>query len=178
MDGDSIEIAGLYQVQDFLRFRIYTGLRFVWPVILLLLAISLLGLLWLIGAAQQDRSAALELALIPLFWSALLVAPQPFAAKRQFNSQPYLKETVSFRFDAEGMHSKSAAGTGEARWPAFHHVREMGSMFVLYTAPNLGSLLPKRFFKNAEELTAFRRLVSAGIAPKKLGRPGIWSRWW
>ena len=178
MDAETIEISGLYQVRDFLRFRIYTGLRFVWPVILLLLVISVLGFVWLPFAEPRDRSGAIQLALIPLFWSALLVAPQPFAAKRQFNSQPYLKEPVSFHFDAAGMQSKSAAGGGEARWPAFHRVRELGSMFVLYTAPNLGSLLPKRFFQSAEELAAFRELVAAGIAPKKLARPGIWSRWW
>ena len=178
MDREAIEVSGTYRMQDFWRFRMYSGLRFIWPVVLLLLALAaMLLLLGLLGGGA-NAAASLEAAGVMLLWTALLVLPQHFVARRQFAAQPALREPVNFRLDSEGMHSRTSAGAADASWKRFHSVRETGSLFILYTAPNLGNLLPKRFFASGGELAEFRAMVERGIAPKRIRRPGIWSRWW
>jgi len=177
MDRDAMEISGTYRMQDFWRFRMYSGLRFIWPVILLLLALAAVSLL--LGLAGGGNGvSSLEASAVLLLWTALLVLPQHFVAKRQYSAQPALQEPVHFRFDAEGMHSRTTAGVADASWKRFHSVRETGSLFILYTAPNLGNLLPKRFFGSREEVAEFRAMVERGIVPKRIKRPGLWSRWW
>jgi hypothetical protein len=85
---------------------------------------------------------------------------------------------VTWQFNTDGMHARTAVSEADVAWKAFLKARETGTLFVLYTGSNLANLIPKRFFHSAAELDAFRAWIAAGIAPKTLRAPGFWAKWW
>jgi len=82
---------------------------------------------------------------------------------------------------AEGMHGRrhyvftpeeilieSPLANATVKWPAYIRAKETRSLFLLYSAANFASVLPKRCFTNGTDIAAFRDLVRQKIAKSAL----------
>jgi hypothetical protein len=76
------------------------------------------------------------------------------------------KRRYSFSRDVVKIESRLA--NAEVKWPAFLQVRESRNCFLMYSAPGLANILPKRFFPDRASMEEFRSLVRANVRRAKL----------
>ena len=59
----------------------------------------------------------------------------------------------------EGTTYQSVHGEGKLAWTAFHRIRETPDFFLLYTQSNFAQIVPKRCFRNPDEIALYRDIV-------------------
>jgi hypothetical protein len=170
----AIELHGSWTVQDFIRFQYAHMFRRTW-IFLFVAAACLVGpVSFLFPDTRSIALNALPFSGICLAWLALLV---PWSAWRSWKARPSLRESATIWFDADGMRNKTADSSAQVAWRLILSVRETKSLFLMYYAPNMAYLVPKRFFANAEDIAAFRALVADSVVPHTITPPGLVARW-
>ena len=122
-----------------------------------------------ISAAQN----ILPFSILVLFWLAI---PQ-ISSRRQRATRRYLAEPISYVFDAEGMRLTAPSFSTSLKWSIFREVRETNSLILLYEAPNLAYIVPKRFLSSNGDVTNLKAIIASTIAPKVIRQPGFVGRW-
>jgi len=169
-----VALQGTYTRADFARFQYFHQLRRIWPAILLILVITL-ALMLLIAARPDPNLIANVSPLLAMFaiWLILLGVSPWWAAYRQAARQPYLRDMLEFSFTALGYRLKGTGFSSEVQWGVLRVLRETKSLFLLYQAPNLAVIVPKRFFESQIQMNTWRQMAEAGIAPRKISVPRI-----
>jgi hypothetical protein len=67
--------------------------------------------------------------------------------------------------------------SSDVKWTVVQKLRETKSLFLLYFAPNLAVIVPKRFFRDQAQMAEWRSLIQGGVAPKNISKPGLIGRW-
>jgi hypothetical protein len=73
-----------------------------------------------------------------------------------------------YTFSNEGVRIETRLANGQAKWLAFRQVRESKRYFLLYSAPGLAHVIPKRYFHDNTSMEEFRSLLRAHIKKAKL----------
>jgi|SRR5690349_9106817 len=147
---------------------IWTQLLQVWGVIVLVS-----GLGWLMFHPKEFLGVIFPIVLGLFFTFGL-----------RWRVRSFFRRDDRFRqdFDAEisdaGVNIACAAGSSQYNWNAFSRYVETKSLFLLYQAPQVFNILPKRAFRTDEEV-AFRSLLSdrlgaASVAYGKKISPKTW----
>jgi len=132
-------------------------------VLLLGLAVTILNVMaWLNGSISAG-DAALFPFLVGLLLAYLFVL-RPWSWRRTYRKHPALHEPVSIDLGDDGLAYASDHGEGELPWRMFIKWREGKRLFLLYSAPNLFHIIPKRTLE-ADRVESLRSLLS-----EKLGR--------
>lgn len=168
----SVEVGGTLEVADLARYQYYHFLRRLWPVVILLVCAAVLigpAAIYLIVTANADElrtrlANAVPFLLLIAFWLSLPIVVPRWAAKKQLKTQSYLREPVSYSFGRDGIEMNGQSVSSRMAWSTIREVRETKSLFLLYHAPNIAIVLPKRFFDGVDELERWRRLVAAAFS--------------
>jgi hypothetical protein len=68
-----------------------------------------------------------------------------------------------YEFDEDKIRYKEFGSEGSIEWKTVMHVKESATSFYLYMDTNMAMLVPKRYFKDADEIVEFKELTSQKI---------------
>ena len=187
--SSDISLHGTITVGDLGRLQYFHVLRRMWPIALLcgLLVLVAAPLLVIAKLAPQPDDTdvswnnvltnAAPFIFLLCFWLFLFGIAPWRAARRQFRTQVYLGEPITYVFNPESLSASGPSTSWSMAWTNLKRVHETKSLFLLYHAPNLAAVLPKRFFHDHAEMEQWRRLVSDRISPLRIQSPGVVARW-
>ena len=181
MPTSTVELQGEIMVSDFVKFRYFHKFSRRWYLALAELAFLLLTFLLTIAAlivSKKGEAPTNIIAPLLLFclWSYLLFIRPCTAARQQLKTETYHCDLMSYAFTHDGFQAKGPNSSWELAWKVILGVYETKSLFLIYSGSSAATVLPKHLFHSIEEMAAWRSLVSAAIAPKKVKGPGLIGR--
>jgi hypothetical protein len=93
-------------------------------------------------------------------WIALLNRSAP---KQQWASSPSWERNKTIELDSHSFRTTDQVSKLELAWPCIQKVRETPNLFVLQAESTLRYLIPKRAFKDEQELTRLRALLQNAV---------------
>ena len=172
------ELHGTLDRSDLTRFQYFHTLRRTWPVAvfvaLILILVLPLGALAMIANPDSDwrpvLTNALPFVLLLVFWLFLL-GGMPFRnARKALTTQGYLREPITYTFTDETISGTGPSIRWSIAWNVMKRIRETRSLFLLYHAPNVAVILPKRFFQSSSEMDAWRQFVATYLDSKRIDK--------
>ncbi len=174
----AIEIPGAWTIRDCIGFHCFHTFRRAWPLLpLAALCAALDPALSLFGANRLLVARLVPFSGMSFVWLVCILLAPHWKAARQWKTQLYLRKPATVRFDEGGLGVKAADSSFSAGWRTILSVWETRTLFALYYAPSMAYLVPKRFFKSADDMEAFRAIVGSAIAPKNIVPPALVGRW-
>jgi len=82
----------------------------------------------------------------------------PWYLRRHYNKYKVMKKPLSISLLTEGIQFKSESGEGFLKWQEIHHWREGPSMILIYLAPRIYYIIPKKILEQGfpiEELKTY-----------------------
>lgn len=132
-----------------------------------LILISLLPLL------LQERVSFQEIlfAILPYLLMVVVVHfggnfIQNFVLKRNWNSQPNLKNEIRVETSDEELKITTPLAESKMQWSFYTHWRETPNSFMIYQSHACLNLFPKRAFVSNEQANEFRELLRAKLRNK------------
>jgi hypothetical protein len=175
---DMVEIRGTLTVADYACFQYFHRLRRARLFLAFLLCILGAALALMTAARDPNLAANLRPLLISFAVYLLLLIVIPYvSARRQFARQAYLHEPFTQEFTPEVIRSSCSSVSSEVKWKIVCDVRETHRLFLLYYAPNIALIVPKRVFEDDAQMAAWRHFTESRISPQKINKPGFIGRW-
>jgi hypothetical protein len=172
-----MQLRDTYTVADFARFQYFHVLRRMWTLLwIAAITESLLLVVALTASNRNTTTNVVPLIVMIAVWLGLIFVVPYVSARRIFSKQPYLGHPVSITFTNTGYEMTGTGFSSKVDWNVLHVVAETKSQFLLYHSPNMAAVVPKRFFTDAAEVEAMKRLAIDGIAPKKITSATLLSR--
>jgi hypothetical protein len=110
----------------------------------------------------------------PLKWvlglPVLFVFVLPLLSARRVLGDDRVKRGVSYQFSDAGIHVETSVSKSDLTWAAIRRVSEFRSAFLVFTNPNIASMVPKRCFESTQGVADLRELFRAHVAKTKLRR--------
>jgi hypothetical protein len=94
---------------------------------------------------------------VPLYYLARFI--QRLNIGRQVKSVPGSDDVYTFTFSEEGITISGSLRSANLKWEAIVKVRESESDFLFYTTKRFAQFLPKRAFRQNEEMKELRVLL-------------------
>lgn len=86
--------------------------------------------------------------------------------KRAKSSAQRNKETVEFRFLNSNYEVETTTTKVQNAWSNLHKIVEIESSFIIMPHPNLVQPIPKRFFRDEQQIAEFRKLITSKLGEK------------
>jgi hypothetical protein len=99
------------------------------------------------------------------------------SAKKEFAAELFLREVLTTLFTAEGISSEGTGISSRVAWNFVRKIRETKSLFVVHYSASAGLIVPKRFFRDPEEMERWRQLVASCVDSKLIEKPHFFGRW-
>lgn len=137
-------------------------------LILIFLLVPLISF-WSQGDISWNRiflEVILPNAIIFTLFYGLIHAIQYFSIKRNFENQPSFRNEISVETTEEGLQINTVTSESKIKWSVYTHWKENSNLFLVYQAPNLFNLFPKRAFASDRQVDEFREILASRL-PKK-----------
>jgi hypothetical protein len=89
-----------------------------------------------------------------------------FRTKRGFANLKLWQTQVQYKFSANGYKVSDAKCSGDIAWDAVLRAAESKYSFHLFVTKTIFHAIPKRCFKNADDIVRFRNLVKSSLGTK------------
>jgi hypothetical protein len=181
----AVELHGTLSLPEVTRFQYFHTLRRSWTVaavfaVILILLMAFTALTLIVNPEPDWRAMLMDATPFTLFlllW-VLLIGVMPYRnARKQFATQSYLREPITYVFTSATVSATGASASWTLAWSVLKRVRETKSLFLLYHGPNIAMIVPKRFFQSPAEMEKWRQLVLESMATKRIEKPGVIGRW-
>jgi YcxB-like protein len=103
---------------------------------------------------------------IPWVMILLLFVTNYFAAKKHMRSNKPLSEKIHYVFSEQGFNTAASSFSGSTTWQNVFEARETGTNFLIFISNSIMYIVPKRCFRDVEQIQAFKQLVQAQLGPK------------
>jgi hypothetical protein len=162
----------VYRLNVVLTATVFRKVLYIWGFVALLwLALSVLLLFR--SSPKQDWVVIMQNA-SPLQWvlglPVLFVFVLPLLSARRVLKDERVKRGVSYQFLDSGIHIETSVSKTDLSWAAIRRVTELRSAFLVFTNPNIASMLPKRCFESGQSVADIRELFRAQVPKIKLRR--------
>lgn len=170
-----VELEGQLELGDFVRasyWYLFRKLRLV--LIIFFLVGVVYPIMYFAGAfgPEQTGQSRWSFLIIPALVT-FMVGGTYFSARRQFLSNAALRQHLRFVFSTGGFDSTGPLSSGHSSWQLIRNAYETGSSFLLFISNNHVHAFPKRFFKGAEQVTAFRQLLRSNLGSRAKLKSGV-----
>jgi hypothetical protein len=177
-----LQLAGTLTFADVARFQYFHANRRLWMLTVfavLLVLFSLFGIVVVLLRAGAGSFANPGLYYVfMLCWAPFLLVNPYRAARRQYRSQQYLREPMQFRFTDDGVQLQGPNFVSKLSWVLVQRVYETRTAFLIYQAPQVAWILPKRLFSSNAEIQSWKEFVVGQLAkPELYHRPGWVGAW-
>jgi|ERR1035438_5216661 hypothetical protein len=184
----AIELHGTVGRGDLLRAIYFFQLRRTWLVPLFLLAPFILAAAAVTAERLLPESSGYRVRIsngairstmpfifIFLAWCAFNAVAPMLRVRKLCATAKHVNEPSTLQFTESGVLDTSVNSSSQFRWNVVTTVFETRTLFMIFMG-EASVLIPKRYFQSSEEMSAWRAVVEAGIAPKKIVRPGVVAR--
>lgn len=184
MPTQVLELQGTLHLGDLTRFQYFHTLRRTWPIAaicaLILIFVVPLTAFVVIADPESDwriiLTNAAPFGLLLVLWLFLLGFMPYRNARKALASQAYLREPITYAFTAETISGAGPSAHWSIAWGVVKQIRETKSLFLLYHAPNVAVVVPKRYFQDGSEIDTSRQFVAPHLAAKRIEKPGFVAR--
>lgn len=164
-----IEISVILSLKDLYlaSFRVLSRRSWLF-VIVLAIALSVLALAaeyHVMGSSDLRLYSSIFLGMAVLYVVILVGAPY-LMARKNLSTSKNLKGEIQFVFTDSGFEMTTPIGRGQLDWPAVYQAVEAGNYFYLYLSHFIYHLIPKRSFRDQEQLEQFKALVRNKVEGK------------
>lgn len=90
-----------------------------------------------------------------LFIFLLLI---PFIRSRRVYKAEQMSGRRRYLFSPDGIAAETPLGNATVKWGAYRYVIETERLFLLYAQASFANIVPKRCFRNEDDLSSFRAL--------------------
>lgn len=90
---------------------------------------------------------------------------RPILVRRQYRRYALMQQGQKVGFAPEGLHFQSAVGQAVVNWSNFHGWRENDEFLVLFIAPRVFYVLPKRIAEAGFPLESLRTTLAREVGP-------------
>ena len=125
---------------------------------------------------RQVLTNALPFFALLVLWLLLLGAMPYRNARQALTAQTYVREPITYTLTDETISAAGPSVRWSLAWNVMKRMCETKSLFLLYHAPNLAVIVPKRFFQSASEMQAWRQFVSVHLDSKRIDKPNFVAR--
>jgi YcxB-like protein len=117
-------------------------------------------------APEKDWAVTMQNA-SPLKWAFaipfILVFGLPLLSARRVLSDERVKRGVTYQFSDTGIRVETSVSKSDLSWAAILRVSETRYAFLLFTNPNIATILPKGRFESHDTVDALRELFRAHV---------------
>lgn len=118
------------------------------------------------GYTMETSSSILQFSFVALFaFFAAFIVPRLRA--RMSLQGPVAREQRNISVSPQGVSLESSVFAATYNWTAFTLIKETKDSLLLFTAPILALVLPKRAFSSPDELQQFRSLIRGYFPGRK-----------
>jgi hypothetical protein len=156
-----IHIEVKLEFPEFLRLMFFLTYRR--PLIILMTALGVVGLIWgilamagLIGVSAFTPEITVAYGLFLLLWIPVAAY---FRSRRYYRSSKRMQELRRFDFTQESIQVESASANHEYRWDSIYEVRETGKWLLVFMSRAEAIFIPKSAFSD-QKWTAFQALLA------------------
>jgi|SRR6185295_8033690 hypothetical protein len=143
-------------------------------------AIRVWGLLLILAGLVSIASNAKQYAnvILPILLGLFFLFGLRLLVRRSFRQDNRLQQPFEAAISQDGIDVSSPTGSSKYAWSAFTRYLESKNLFLVYQAPKVFNVFPKRAFAPGEE-ESFRNLLSerlgtASVAHRKRISPQTW----
>jgi len=162
----------IYRLNAVLTAIVFRKILYIWGF-MALLWVALSVLLLFRPSPEKDWAVMIQNE-SPLKWVLALplvfVFVLPLLSARRVMRDERVKRGVSYQFSDAGIHIESYVSKTDLSWAAIRRIIELRSGFLVFTNPNIASMLPKRCFESTQGVSDIRGLFRTNVAKTKLRR--------
>jgi hypothetical protein len=162
--GAQIELAIKLELTDYVRASFWVLFR-PWAMkIVLVFAVLLLGLFFLrlIEDPNSKPFPALILPALVLF----TIGSTYLSAKRNMASNKSVQEITHYTFSEKGIEALAQSWSGHTGWGNVLNAYETKHNFLLFISRNQMYIIPRRCFRDAEQIAAFKQMLVSHMNSK------------
>jgi len=160
----------VYRLNVVLTAIAFRKILYVWGFMALLWVALSAGLLF--RPSSQQEWAVIMQNESPLKWVLALplvfVFVLPLLSARRVMRDERVKRGASYQFSDAGIHIETSVSKTDLSWAAIRRVIELRSGFLVFTNPNIASMVPRRCFSGPQGVADLRDLFRARVAKTKL----------
>jgi len=161
-----------YRLNVVLTATAFRKVLYIWGC-MALLWLSLSVLLLFRPSPEQDWAVVMRNA-SPLKWifslPILFTFVLPLLSARRVLGDTLVRRGVSYQFSDAGIQVETSVSKSNLSWAAINRISELRSSFLVFTNPNVASMLPKKCFGSTQEVAELRELFRAHVPKTKLRR--------
>jgi uncharacterized protein YneF (UPF0154 family) len=182
---ETVEITTKLEWEDYWRvnkfiflqsiyFKILFALSFLFPLygIICLLKMCKFDLSCLVYGFKVQPFPVIALVLLSLFTVPLGIFLQLFyttrKVKKYWNSNKRIQEEIKRIFSIEGIKAVSDSSSDFLKWDKIYKIVESKEDLLIFISTLESHIIPKRFFKSAEELEKVKEIIKQKVDPKKV----------
>ncbi|MDT4967918.1 MAG: hypothetical protein QOJ64_2655 [Acidobacteriota bacterium] len=159
-----MEIDVNLELEDYVRAS-YWFLFHKWSMKLLLFFAVLLTLV-LFYARIADPNRPFFPVLIPAIAVLFMIVSTYLGVRKNMASNRSLREMFHYNFSEIGIDAVAQSSSGHTRWENILSAFETKRSFLLFVSRNQMYVIPKRSFRDAEQVASFRHLLVSHLGPK------------
>jgi hypothetical protein len=110
------------------------------------------------GYTTETSSSILQFSFVALFAVCVALIVPRLRARISLKG-PVARELRNISVSSQGLSIESPVFTATYNWTAFTFIKETKDSLLLFTAPIVALIVPKRAFSSANELQQFRSLI-------------------
>ena len=162
----SIDATGQFTLADVWRGTLMMSKAYlIWFSVIALacFGLSALMLFW----PDEDRSVWSLFFTLGIIFSILPWSKVFYRSYRSWKGSPIFRGSLRWHFDDAGYAIEGLNVKAERGWAGIIKWKEGKHLFLLMPQPKLGEMIPKHFFANSADVSAFRELLRTNVAAKK-----------
>lgn len=169
MDRDfesKIEVGVKLKLKDYLLASYWFLFR-RWSMKLLLVFAFILAGLFFYTIIVEPNSRPYRMLILPSV-VLLMVGSTYLSAKRNMASSKSLQENIQYTFSDRGIEVVAQSSSGYTSWGNIFSAYETGHNFLLFISRNQMYTIPKRCFRDAGQVAAFKQMLVRHVDKAKV----------
>lgn len=165
MKNEDVHCGGTLTWREFKKYNFYARRK-----LFTITSISFFIILFLLNMIlfrQMLLSFTMAAVFALILW-ILITIIFPLKVRNEYSSNQLIKQEIQYDVTNDEVVQTRGKSKTFFQWEDFISAYEHKDMFRVHISKNQAVVLPKRFFKNDDEISDFRRLISTSMHVKKV----------
>lgn len=165
MKNEEVHCGGTLTWREFKKYNFYARRK-----LFTITSISFFFILFLIYIILFHKiliSFTMAAAFALVLW-ILITIIFPLKVRNEYSSNQLIKQEIQYDVNKDEVVQTRGKSKTFFKWEDFISAYEHKDMFQIHVSKNQAVVLPKRFFKNDDVISDFRRLISTSMPKKKV----------
>ena len=160
----NIKLTVKLELADYVRANYWFLFR-KWSMKIVLVFAGLLVGLFFYTLIQNPDSKPFPALILPAI-VLVMIGSTYLSAKRNMASNKSLQENIQYTFSKNGIDAVAQSSSGHTSWNNFLNAYETKHNFLLFISRNQMYTIPKRCFRDADQIAAFKQMLVSHLGSK------------